>query len=126
MNIVYLPMTADLFHVGHLRAIRKCSRIGRVVVGLLSDEVIEAYKGKKPIIPFEQRKEIIEALPEVSKVVRQESLRPNLKGMQYLASGDGFEKDEREAAQEYECQLFSFDYDPDQSTTKIKYLLKNR
>ena len=121
---IYLPMSADLFHVGHLRAIRKCAKIGNVTVGLLSDELIEQYKGEKPIISFEQRKEILEALPEVFVVVKQDSMLPNLTGMDYLASGDGFEKEEINSADEYGCALFNFEYDKEQSSTKIKDKLK--
>jgi len=117
--IVYLPMTADLFHIGHLRAIRQCYKKGKVVVGLLSDELIRKYK-REPIIPFSQRKEILNAFLNVSKVVKQNSLIPNLKGIDYLASGDGFEKEELEAMKKYRVKPLKIRYCKSQSTTKIK------
>jgi phosphoenolpyruvate phosphomutase / 2-hydroxyethylphosphonate cytidylyltransferase len=118
MNI-YLPCSGDLFHIGHLRAIRQCFQKGDVYIGLLSDEIIQAYKGT-PIIPFKERKEILEAIPEVTKVVKQDSLSPNLKGMDYLASGDGFEDSEIEAMLKYKCKPLKIRYCATQSTTKIK------
>lgn len=117
--LVYLPMSADVFHIGHLRAIRQCFQKGDVIVGLLSDEIIRKYKGE-PIIPFEQRKEILKAIPEVYKVVKQDSLTPNLKGVDYLASGDGFEMAELEAMRKYGCRALKIKYCKEQSSTKIK------
>ena len=112
-------MTADLFHIGHLIALEKCALRGKVIVGLLTDEVIESYKGEKPIIPFEQRKAILEALNCVDEVRRQDSLKPDLTGMDFVASGDGFEDKEKEAAKEAGCKLL--DVGPKKySTTEIK------
>lgn len=117
---VYIPMSADLFHIGHLRAIRQCAKKGEVIIGLLSDEVIKRYKGNYPIISLEERRELLEALPEVFEVRVQDSLYPNLFGMDYLASSDGFEREEREAMSDYNIKPLEFDYYKKQSTTKIK------
>lgn len=119
---VYIPMSADLFHVGHLRAIQQCAEKGKVYVGLLTDRLMREYKGE-PIIPFEQRKEILEALPEVHRVIEQDSLTPNLEGMTYLASGDGFEKEEKKNLGK--CKLLKIKYFKGQSTTKIKEKIAN-
>lgn len=99
-------MTADLFHIGHLRVIRQCRKQGVVVIGLLSDKAIKNYRGQYPIIPYWQRKEILEALPEVSMVVKQNSLAfPFKKGLiDYVASGDGFEPEELKSIKELGCR----------------------
>ena len=96
-------MSCDLFHVGHLKAIKWCSQFGKVTVGLLTDKAIEAYK-KKPIIPFEHRKEILESIREVHRVIPQHSLDMKLKGYDYVASGDGWEKKELKSIEKYGCE----------------------
>jgi len=111
-------MSADLFHIGHLKALQQCAKKGDVVVGLL-----DCPSYKKTVIPFLERKKLLEALPMVKKVVRQKSLKPNLKGMDYLASSDGFEKEEKEAIEKWACKEFKFNYYKSQSTTKIKKII---
>jgi len=120
-KLVYLPMSADCFHIGHLRAIRQCAKYGKVIVGLLTDEVIRNYKGE-PIIPFNQRKELLEAIPEVYKVVRQDSLNPArlIVGVDYVASGDGWEREELEAIKNVGAQPLNLYYCKGQSTSAIK------
>lgn len=54
--------TFDLFHAGHSRFLRACRRLagsGAVVVGVNDDEFVALYKGERPIIPFEQRLEVV-------------------------------------------------------------------
>lgn len=58
----------DLFHIGHLRLLQRAASLGdRLVVGIHPDEVVRQYK-RQPMIPFEQRIEIVRALPMVSHV----------------------------------------------------------
>jgi len=70
---VYTGGTFDLFHVGHLNLLKKCHEIagltGQVIVSLNTDEFIEKYKGKKPIIKYEDRKEILKACRYVDSVI---------------------------------------------------------
>lgn len=117
--IVYLPASFDLFHIGHLRAIKQCAKKGKVIIGLLSDKLIKSYKGE-PVIPYEQRKEILEAIPLVYKIVKQDTLYPDLKGVDYLASGDGFEVEEVEAMNTHGVKPLRLKYCREQSSTKIK------
>ena len=121
MSKIYIPMSADLWHIGHLRAIRQCAKHGEVIVGLLSDKVLKNYKGGC-IIPFNQRKEILEAIPEVSKVIKQNELNPirYLKGIDFIASGDGWEDDELNAIKKAKVKVLDIDYYKEQSTTQIK------
>jgi glycerol-3-phosphate cytidylyltransferase len=61
--------TFDMFHVGHLRLLKRMSALGdRIIVGVSTDE-FNARKGKKALIPFEERKEIIESLSCVDLVI---------------------------------------------------------
>jgi len=124
MNKIYIPMSADLWHIGHLRAIKQCAKHGEVIVGLLSDGVLKNYKGGC-IIPFSQRKEILEAIPEVSKVIKQNELNPikYLKGIDFIASGDGWEEDELKAIKKAKVKVLDIEYCKEQSTTQIKDII---
>ena len=109
-------MTGDLFHIGHLKAIRQAyKKCDYLIIGLLN-----CPKYKKPIIPFKERKEILEALPEVCEVREQRSLKPNLEGCDYVFSGDGFEPEEIECAKNYGCKPVKIKYYDGQTSTKIK------
>ena len=61
--IVYTVGTFDLLHVGHLALLEYCRTLGDVVaVGVASDQVVNSYKPNVPVIPLEQRQEMLEAL----------------------------------------------------------------
>jgi len=89
-KIVYCGFCADLLHHEHINIIKQAKKYGKVVVGLLTDEAISTYK-QVPLIPFEQRKIIIENIKGVSKVIPQETLDyvPNLKKLKpnYVVHG---------------------------------------
>jgi phosphoenolpyruvate phosphomutase / 2-hydroxyethylphosphonate cytidylyltransferase len=72
-KVVYMGMSADLVHPGHLNIIKKGRELGRVIIGLLTDEAIASYK-RVPYLAFEQRKIIMENIAGVSEVVAQETL----------------------------------------------------
>ncbi len=83
MAKVYIGMSADLLHPGHLNIIEQARKYagedGEVVVGLLTDRAIASYK-RLPYMDYEQRKIIVEAVKGVSRVIAQETLDyvPNL------------------------------------------------
>jgi glycerol-3-phosphate cytidylyltransferase len=61
--IVYTVGTFDLLHVGHLALLEHCGTLGDVVaVGVASDRVVNSYKPNVPIIPLDQRAEMLKAL----------------------------------------------------------------
>lgn len=63
MVVVYTVGTFDLLHVGHLALLEYCETLGDVVaVGVASDSVVKSYKFKVPVIPLDQRVEMLEAL----------------------------------------------------------------
>jgi len=84
-------MSADLIHQGHLNIIAEGCKLGKVIIGLLTDEAIASYK-RLPLIAFNERKLIVENLKGVEKVVPQTSLDyvPNLKAIKpdYVVHGD--------------------------------------
>lgn len=73
MKKVYLAMSADIIHEGHINIINEAKKYGRVIVGLLTDEVISRYK-RYPLLGYDQRKSIISNINGVDQVVKQESL----------------------------------------------------
>ena len=79
MALVYVGMSADLIHPGHLNVIKKAAELGEVTVGLLTDKAIVSYK-RLPYMSFDQRKEVIINVKGVTNVVPQETLDyvPNL------------------------------------------------
>ena len=75
MKRVFTSGSFDLFHVGHLNILEKSAALGdELIVGVSTDELIEKYKGTKPIIPFEQRFRIVQSIKCVTKVVKQVKL----------------------------------------------------
>ncbi|CAC9580972.1 Glycerol-3-phosphate cytidylyltransferase (EC 2.7.7.39) [uncultured Gammaproteobacteria bacterium] len=68
--VVYTVGTFDLLHVGHLALLEYCATLGdTVAVGVASDEVVKLYKPTPPIIPLEQRIEMLLALSCVDVVI---------------------------------------------------------
>ncbi|MBE5932527.1 MAG: glycerol-3-phosphate cytidylyltransferase [Lachnospiraceae bacterium] len=69
-NVGYVPGVYDLFHTGHLRLFERCKeRCNYLIVGVLTDELVEYYKGKKPVISYENRARVIEGLKVVDEVI---------------------------------------------------------
>lgn len=74
-KVGYTTGVFDLFHIGHLNVLRNArERCEYLIVGVSTDEVVESYKKKKPIIPFEERIKIVESIKYVDKVVSQTSM----------------------------------------------------
>lgn len=69
-GIGYVPGVFDLFHVGHLNLLRNAkSRCDFLIAGVLTDELVEHFKNKRPIIPYTQRAAIVDAISYVDRVV---------------------------------------------------------
>lgn len=71
--IVYISFSTDILHSGYLSILRKAASLGRLIVGVISDEVIASYK-RYPLLPFEERKVLFENIKGVEQVVCQDSL----------------------------------------------------
>lgn len=88
---VYVGMSADIIHPGHLNIIREAQKLGRVTVGVLTDAAIASYK-RLPYLNYEQRSMVVENLKGVDEVVPQTTLDyvPNLELLKpdYVVHGD--------------------------------------
>ena len=74
-KIGYTTGVFDMFHIGHLNILKRAKEMcDFLIVGVSTDEVVFEYKNKMPIIPFEERIKIVEAIRYVDKVVAQESM----------------------------------------------------
>ena len=88
---VYMCFSTDILHSGHIALIKKAQKLGKLIVGVLSDEAVVSYK-RFPLLPFAERKVMFENIVGVHKVVEQKTLsyRENLEKYQpdYVVHGD--------------------------------------
>ena len=66
---ILVDMSATLIHHGHIRLLKKASKLGKVIIALTTDNQIKKYKNYHPELNFKQRKEILESIKFVSQVV---------------------------------------------------------
>lgn len=128
---VYMCFSTDIIHSGHIAIIKKAAKLGRLIVGVLSDEVVASYK-RFPLLPFEERKLLFENINGVSKVVEQKTLsyadilrelRPT-----YVVHGDdwkeGFQKPIRDEVvsvlAEYGGKLVEYPYSKDKKFDELE------
>lgn len=135
MKTVYIAMSADLIHPGHLNIIKTALKYGEVTVGVLTDEAIASYK-RLPYMSYEQRAIIVENLKGVVKVIPQETLDyvPNLRELRpdYVVHGDdwktGVQRETRQrvldALNEWGGELIEPSYTPGISSTVLNKSLK--
>ena len=73
--IGYTQGTYDMFHIGHLNLIKNAKRrCNYLIVGVNTDELVQSYKNKKPIVPLAERAEIVRAIKYVDEVIVTDTL----------------------------------------------------
>lgn len=124
-RVVYMCFSTDILHGGHIALIRKASRLGKLTIGVLSDEATISYK-RYPLVPFSERKALFENIAGVCRVVEQKTLsyRENIEKLHpdFVVHGDdwveGFQKPIRaeviETLATYGGQLVEFPYASDE------------
>jgi glycerol-3-phosphate cytidylyltransferase len=96
--ILYTGGTFDLFHSGHVNFLKHCKKIAdKVIVALNTDEFIERYKGKKPIISYDDRKTVLLSCKYVDDVIENingEDSKPSILSVSpnIIAVGDDWAK----------------------------------
>jgi phosphoenolpyruvate phosphomutase len=95
MKKVYIAMVADIIHHGHINVINEGSKLGEVIIGLLTDKATASYK-RMPLLRYEERKKIIENIQGVSMVIPQNTLDyvKNLRELKpdYVVHGDDWKE----------------------------------
>lgn len=90
-RIVYMCFSTDLIHTGHIAIIKKAAKLGKLIVGVLSDEAVASYK-RFPRLPLAERKALFANINGVYKVVEQSELsyKENLESLKpdYVVHGD--------------------------------------
>ena len=137
MKNVYVGMSADMIHHGHINIINEAAKYGDVTVGLLTDKAIVSYK-RLPYLTYEEREAVVIGLKGVSKIVRQETLdyRPNLEALKpdIVVHGDdwksGVQSKVREKVVETLAQwggkLVDVPYTSGISSTKLNKAVKSQ
>ena len=132
----YVPGAWDMFHIGHLNILERArAHCDILMVGVVTDEALLQAKGKLPIIPLEERMDVVRAMSIVDRVVvdtssnKIEAWRSN--GFDVLFKGDdwrGTPKGDRlEAQMAYVgVEVHYFPYTAQTSSTKLRALISAR
>ena len=132
---VYVGMSADIIHPGHLNIISEAKKLGTLTVGVLTDKAIASYK-RLPYMSYEQRKLIIENIKGVENVIPQTTLDyvPNLKLLKpdFVVHGDDWTKGVQKAVRADVCKvlkkwggkLIEIPYTQGISSTKLNKSIK--
>lgn len=118
--------TFDLFHIGHLNILKRCKEHGTyLIVGVSSDELNKS-KGKKSVIPLNERIKIVESIKYVDEVFVEESLeKKNDYIKQYNANLLIMGDDWKNKFDWVSCNTKYLERTPDISTTELKDKIKN-
>ncbi len=121
---VYMCFSTDMLHSGHISIINRAKKLGKLIIGVLSDEAVVSYK-RFPLLPYEERKTMFENIAGVYRVVEQKTLsyKENLEKYKptYVVHGDdwktGFQKPIREEVisilDSYGGELVEYPYSDD-------------
>lgn len=135
MPTVYVAMSADLVHPGHINILNVASRLGDVTLGLLTDEAIASYK-RLPYMSYDERFAVVSQLKGVTEVVPQETLDyvPNLQRLKpdYVVHGDDWKTGPQQQARravietlaEWGGELIEPSYTEGISSTKLNSAVK--
>ena len=127
---VYMSFSTDIIHGGHIAIIKKAQKLGKLIVGVLSDEAVASYK-RFPLVPASERKVMFENVAGVYRVVEQKTLsyREVLEELKpdYVVHGDdwcsGFQKPIRDEVADilasYGGRLVEYPYSDDPKYREI-------
>lgn len=128
---VYMSFSTDIIHSGHISIIKRAARLGKLTIGVLTDEVVASYK-RFPLLPFEERKAMFGNISGVYRVVEQDTLsyKKNIEKFRpdYVVHGDdwvtGFQKPIRDEVisvlNEYGGKLVEYPYRDDQKYKELE------
>jgi len=133
-RVVYVQGTWDLFHIGHLNILRRARKIAtKLIVGVNTDESVQEYKGDYPVIPYQDRVEILKACSLVDEVVMSKMIFnvDNLKKLDVdvIVLGSDWKNrylEGKEEAQKAGIEIIYFPYTEGISTTEIKAKIRRK
>jgi glycerol-3-phosphate cytidylyltransferase len=135
MIVGYTSGVYDLFHIGHVRILKNAKAMcDRLIVGVSTDELVMEYKNKKPVIPFDERLEVVNSIRYVDLAVSQTS-REKMDAWKhykfdFMFVGDDWFEDSKWKSLEKEfsdvgVNIIFFPYTHSTSSTLINDTLKN-
>ncbi|SHH90883.1 phosphoenolpyruvate mutase [Clostridium collagenovorans DSM 3089] len=134
MKKVYVAMSADIIHHGHLNVLEEARKLGDVIIGLHTDEVISEYF-RNPLLTYSEREKVVENIKGVTQVIPQDTLDQvkNLRKLKpdYVVHGDdwkeGLQKNLRqrviEVLKEWGGELVEVKYTEGVSISKLDDML---
>ncbi len=134
---VYMCFSTDIIHSGHISIIKKAAKLGKLIIGVLSDEAIASYK-RFPLIPYEERKVLVENISGVAEVMEQKTLSyaDNLRALKptYVVHGDdwvsGFQKPVRDEViavlAEFGGELVEYPYSKDDKYESLEKMSREQ
>ena len=135
-KIVYTAGVWDCFHIGHLNLLKNAKKLGdKLIVGVSTDELVKMYKNKTPLIPCEERLQIVKAIRYVDEVITQndrnkvkalETIKFNIWAIGDDWYGNKYYMDISEKFKKLGVKTVWLPHTPDVSSTKIRNLLLNR
>lgn len=134
---VYMSFSTDVIHGGHIAIIKKAAQLGELTIGMLTDEVVASYR-RFPILKYEERVKVLEAIKGVNKVISQKTLSyaENLRRLRpdYVIHGDNWITDIQkpirdeviEVLKEYGGELIEYPYASNAEYEKLELSLREQ
>ncbi len=120
--------TFDMFHVGHLRLLKRIKEMGTELIVAVSDDKFNEGKGKKTVIPYAQRAEIVESIKYVDKVIPEQNWEQKITDVAKYGIDTFVMSDDWEGKFDFlkeHCEVVYLPRTKDISTTQLKHTVKN-
>ena len=127
-KVVITYGTFDMFHIGHLKLLKRLSKMGDYLIVGVSNDKFNESKGKKTMIPYKQRAKIVKSIKYVDKVIPEKNWEQKVKDIKkynvdIFVMGDDW-KGKFDFLKEY-CEVVYLPRTKDISTTQLKKSLTN-
>ena len=129
---VFVPMTLDFLHIGHVTILNHAKKYGSIILGLVTDRGIVTYKKKKPINNYSKRKKFAQMLKDIEYILPVRSLKDivslvKIYKFDYVVHGDDWKKGPQtktrkeliKATKKWKGKVIDVPYTKNISSTKI-------
>ena len=129
---IYLSLSADIIHSGHINIIKKAKKYGNIIIGLMTDAGIKSYKKKSPYFTYKLRKKVLKEIKCIKKIIPLNGLEYAKTARKYqldfFVHGDDWKKGpqskERDilikTMKKWNGRVLEFKYTANVSSSKIK------